>query len=111
MSTNSAFNVPAPVKLRKHWDSHFALADAFLVSASNDEDPAFDSDYQLRIHNTWGGEHHGRIPNRDTTIDEEFLTHDPFPVDHPVWLTPEDVAAGRDTVVEAAVQWIMTSNE
>ena len=36
----------------------------------------------------------------------EYLTHDPLPVDHRVWLTPEDVAEGRDTVVEAAVQWI-----
>ena len=36
----------------------------------------------------------------------EYLTHDPLPVDHPVWLTPSDVAAGVDTVVEAAVAWI-----
>jgi hypothetical protein len=107
-STNTAFNLPAPVKLRKHWDAHFALADAFLASAS-DEGRQFESDYQERIHNTW--EEHGTRPGRDTIIDEEFLTHDPFPVDHPVWLTPEDAAAGRDTVVEAAVQWIVTSNE
>jgi len=111
MSTNTAFNLPAPVKLRKQWDAHIALADAFLVSASGEEDRSFDSDYQLGIHNTWGGEHHGRIPSRDTTIEGEVLTHDPFPVDYPVWLTPEDVAAGRDTVVEAAMQWIVTSNE
>ena len=111
MSTNTAFNLPAPVKLRKHWDAHFALADAFLVSASGEDDPPFESDYQLRIHNTWGGEHSGRLPGRDTTIEDEFLTHDPFRVDHPVWLTPEDVAAGRDTVVEAAMQWIVTSQE
>ncbi len=36
----------------------------------------------------------------------EYLTHDPLPVDHPVWLEPDDVAEGRDTVVEAAVDWI-----
>jgi len=36
----------------------------------------------------------------------EYLTHDPLEVDHAVWLTPEDVAAGRDTVVDAAVEWI-----
>ena len=36
----------------------------------------------------------------------EYLTHDPLPVDHPVWLTPSDVAAGIDTVVEAAIAWI-----
>ena len=110
-STNTAFNLPAPVKLRKHWDAHFALADAFVLSDSGEDDPPFESGYQLRIHNTWGGEHSGRLPGRDNIIEDEFLTHDPFPVDHPVWLTPEDVAAGRDTVVEAAVQWIMTSNE
>jgi hypothetical protein len=37
---------------------------------------------------------------------DEFLTHDEFPVDEPVWLTPNDAAVGRDTVVEAAVDWI-----
>jgi hypothetical protein len=36
----------------------------------------------------------------------EYLTHDPFVVDDEVWLTPDDVAAGRDTVVEAAIRWI-----
>ena len=36
----------------------------------------------------------------------EYLTHDLLPVDHPVWLTQEAVAAGRDTVVEAAIAWI-----
>lgn len=40
----------------------------------------------------------------------EYLTHDPFLVDQPVWLNPEDVANGRDTVVEAAVRWIRRSN-
>lgn len=35
-----------------------------------------------------------------------YLTHDEFPVDEPVWLTPDDVAQGRDSVVEAAVAWI-----
>jgi hypothetical protein len=36
-----------------------------------------------------------------------YLTRDEFVVDCPVWLTEEDVADGRDTVVEAAVDWIM----
>ena len=36
----------------------------------------------------------------------DYLTHDPLPVDHPVWLRPGDVAAGVDTVVESAVAWI-----
>jgi hypothetical protein len=37
---------------------------------------------------------------------KNFLTHDEFVVDEPVWLRPDDVAAGRDTVVEAALRWI-----
>ncbi len=36
----------------------------------------------------------------------EYLTHDPLPVDVPVWLLPDDVADGTDTVVAAAVDWI-----
>ncbi|MFF0271230.1 S41 family peptidase [Kribbella sp. NPDC004536] len=35
-----------------------------------------------------------------------YLTHTGFPVDQAVWLTPDDVAAGHDTVVDAAVNWI-----
>jgi C-terminal processing protease CtpA/Prc len=35
-----------------------------------------------------------------------YLAHTPAPVDEEVWLTREDVIAGRDTVVEAAVRWI-----
>ncbi len=38
---------------------------------------------------------------------EAPLTHLDFPVDVPVWLAPEDVALGIDTVVEAAVSWIV----
>jgi hypothetical protein len=36
----------------------------------------------------------------------DYLSHDEFPVDEPVWLRPDDVAQGRDTVVKAAVDWI-----
>ncbi|MFH2053263.1 MAG: S41 family peptidase [bacterium] len=35
------------------------------------------------------------------------LTHLEFPVDEPVWLEPDDVANSRDTVVEAAANWII----
>jgi C-terminal processing protease CtpA/Prc len=35
-----------------------------------------------------------------------YLTHSEFPIDEHVWLTPQDVAIGKDTVVEAAVKWI-----
>jgi len=37
---------------------------------------------------------------------QNYLTHDEFVVDESVWLTPSDVAEGRDTVVEAAVRWV-----
>jgi len=43
------------------------------------------------------------------TAPGDYLTHDEFLVDHPVWLMPNDVAAGRDTVVEAAIDWIETT--
>jgi len=36
-----------------------------------------------------------------------YLAHTPAPVDEEVWLTREDVIAGRDTVVEAAMTWIL----
>ena len=36
----------------------------------------------------------------------EYLTHDPLEVDDAVWLVRDDVAEGRDTVVNAAVEWI-----
>ncbi len=39
----------------------------------------------------------------------EQLTHDEFPVDCSVWLRPGDVAEGRDTVVETAMDWIRGS--
>jgi peptidase S41-like protein/tricorn protease-like protein len=35
-----------------------------------------------------------------------YLTHSEFPIDEHVWLTPGDVAVGKDTVVEAATRWI-----
>jgi hypothetical protein len=36
----------------------------------------------------------------------QYLTHDEFPVDEPVWLTPETVARGEDDVVRAALRWM-----
>jgi C-terminal processing protease CtpA/Prc len=36
----------------------------------------------------------------------DFLIHTEFPVDELVWLTPGDVAAGQDTVVNAAMKWL-----
>jgi len=36
----------------------------------------------------------------------DYLTHHEVPVDFPVWLEADDVARGRDTVVEKALRWI-----
>ena len=36
----------------------------------------------------------------------DYLTHDDLPVYRPIWLRPDDVANGKDTVVEAARDWI-----
>src|SRR5262245_1240541 len=36
----------------------------------------------------------------------DYLTHDELHVDVPVWLEPDDVARGVDTVAEAAIRWI-----
>ncbi len=40
----------------------------------------------------------------------QYLTHVGFPVDEEVWLEPDDVVQGIDTVVEKAVAWIATGN-
>ncbi len=55
-------------------------------------------------------------PDWDTKVGEanafavgaphDYLTHREFPVDELVWLKPDDVAVGKDTVVEAALSWI-----
>jgi hypothetical protein len=39
----------------------------------------------------------------------DYLTHDEFTVDVPVWLAPEDVALGYDTVARAAIEWMSTT--
>jgi hypothetical protein len=39
---------------------------------------------------------------------KDYLIHTEFPVDELVWLTPDDVAAGQDTVVNAAMKWLKT---
>ncbi len=39
------------------------------------------------------------------------LTHLEFPVDEPVWLTPDDVARGHDTVADAALAWVLAGRQ
>jgi C-terminal processing protease CtpA/Prc len=36
----------------------------------------------------------------------QYLAHTGVQPDEEVWLEPDDVAEGRDTVVEAAIRWI-----
>ena len=38
--------------------------------------------------------------------DHTYMAHRSAPIDEEVWFTPDDVAHGRDTVVERAVEWI-----
>jgi len=38
----------------------------------------------------------------------EYLNRKEFPIDFPVWHNPDDVAIGKDAVVEAALHWIIT---
>ncbi len=40
------------------------------------------------------------------SVPGDYLTHDEFPVDQPVWFAPDDVARGFDTVAGAAITWI-----
>jgi C-terminal processing protease CtpA/Prc len=60
---------------------------------------------ELNLHPGWTA---GIAEANSYKVDEPhaYLTHREFPVDELVWLRPEDVAQGRDTVVEAAVRWI-----
>ena len=53
----------------------------------------------------WSGRY---APNEAFLVSapSEYLTHLGFPVDEDVWLTPDDVARGDDTVVKAAMAWI-----
>ena len=37
-----------------------------------------------------------------------YLNRKEFPIDEPVWFTPDDVARGQDTVVNRALAWIMS---
>ena len=36
----------------------------------------------------------------------DYLDHKQFRADRPVWLRPNDVARGKDTVADAAIRWI-----
>ena len=77
-STASAFNVPTQPSLNNEID----------LGPDWDAGIAFANVYRIDA------------PNH-------YLTRTEFPVDEPIWLTPTDVAVGRDTVVAAARNWIV----
>ena len=41
----------------------------------------------------------------------KYVAHTSAPIDEEVWLSRDDVAAGRDTVVIRAIEWIRDENE
>jgi len=67
---------------------------------------AFNAPTQLDLGNNDWSSRYARADAYLVTNPGHYLTHDEFDVDEEVWLTPEDVAQGRDTVVEAAIKWI-----
>ncbi len=42
---------------------------------------------------------------------DQFISRTDIPIDTPIWLTPQDVARGLDTVVETAIKWINATNQ
>jgi hypothetical protein len=67
---------------------------------------AFNSPVELNLYNPdW----YSRYAHSDAYLVSDpnhYLTHDELTVDEEVWLKPDDVANGFDTVVEEAIAWI-----
>ena len=67
---------------------------------------AFNSPVELNLYNPdW----YSRYAHSDAYLVSDpnhYLTHDELTVDEEVWLKPEDVANGFDTVVKEAIAWI-----
>jgi hypothetical protein len=67
---------------------------------------AFNGPNELNLGNSdW----YSRYAHYDAFLVSEpghYLTHDEFTVDEEVWLEPDDVANGFDTIVEEAIAWI-----
>ncbi len=66
---------------------------------------AFNSPVSLNLDPTWSARY-AAYDAYYVTAPNRYLTHDEFPVDEHVWLTPDDVVKGKDTVVERARAWI-----
>jgi hypothetical protein len=67
---------------------------------------AFNSPILLTVPTDW----YGRFASADAFLVSDptnYLTHDEFRVDCPVWLERDDVMIGRDTVAYTAIDWIL----
>jgi hypothetical protein len=67
---------------------------------------AFNSPSSLPMPTDW----YGRFASADAYLVSDptnYLTHDEFEVDCPVWLERDDVLIGRDTVAYTAIDWIL----
>jgi hypothetical protein len=71
---------------------------------------AFNGPTTLELHPDWNSRY-ARADFYELKNPGRYLTHEEFPVDELVWLTPSMVAQGRDDVVEAALNWINASND
>jgi hypothetical protein len=60
---------------------------------------------ELFLHSEWSA----TVAETNTYLvgaPQHYLIHTDLPVDERVWLRPEDVSVGKDTVVEAALRWL-----
>jgi hypothetical protein len=92
---------------------HVALRMTFHPRARTFGKPtpgAFDFFSVLDLEPGWSARY---APVNTYLIDEphDYLTHRDFPVDVPVWLRPDDVAQGKDAVVDAALHWINSQTQ
>jgi hypothetical protein len=67
---------------------------------------AFNSPADLNLGNSDWYCRYARADAYPVTNPGHYLTHLEFEVDEEVWLAPDDVAQGFDTVVRAAISWI-----
>jgi hypothetical protein len=70
---------------------------------------AFNAPAELNLNNSGWYCYYAQYDAFFVSDPNHYLTHDEFTVDEEVWLTPDDVANGFDTVVEEAVAWIDTT--
>jgi hypothetical protein len=64
------------------------------------------SDHLTPPFNDTFGAQHCRVNGSEGTDSVNMYTHTEFDIDCPIWFSQEDVIAGEDTVVNAAISWI-----